>query len=72
MNRRNPITIADRIEQSGKTARALAEEAGITEAYLSQIRHGDRRPGLGTLGSLARALGCEPKDLRPDLAKVFG
>ena len=34
------------LRRSCKTARELATESGIPEAYISQIRNGKRRPGL--------------------------
>lgn len=71
MNRRKPITIDERIERSGKSANAIAAEAGISPGYLSLIRNGHRQVGPETLVRLAQALNCKPADLRPDLAHVF-
>lgn len=43
--------------RSGVPARELARQLGITPAYLSQVRHGDRRPKLETLVQLASITG---------------
>ena len=69
-----PAEIADRLldgeipvkvwrEHRGLTARALAQVAGVSDVYLSQIKSG-AKPGAPTaLGKLARALGLQIDDL---------
>lgn len=45
------------------TARALAEAAGISSAYLSQIESGDRDGSFETIKKIAAALGISVDDL---------
>lgn len=47
----------------GLSAKALAEAAGISPAYLSQIESGQREGTLSTMKSLAEALGVSLDDL---------
>jgi DNA-binding XRE family transcriptional regulator len=62
-----PADVVDRIlagenkvaiwrEYRGLTARELAEKAGITQAYLSQIESGKRDGTIGTMKKIAEAL----------------
>ena len=62
------MTIGDRIRATGKTHQELAEAAGISRPYLTQIATGDRVPGVSIVAQLARVLGCKVADLRPDIA----
>jgi transcriptional regulator with XRE-family HTH domain len=39
-------TLADYLEQTGKTQRYLATKLGITPAYVSFLVSGDRQPSL--------------------------
>lgn len=50
-------------EYRGMTARELAEEAGITQAYLSQMESGKREGTVGTIKKLAVALSLGIDDL---------
>lgn len=52
-------------EHRGLSGRALADRAGISPAYLSQIETG-RKPGsFDAMARLARALDVEMEDLEP-------
>jgi DNA-binding XRE family transcriptional regulator len=50
-------------EFRGLSARALAETAGITQAYLSQIEAGKRDGTVGTMKKIAEALKITVDDL---------
>jgi transcriptional regulator with XRE-family HTH domain len=39
-------TLADYLEQTGKTQAFLADKLGITRAYVSYLVSGDRQPSL--------------------------
>jgi len=45
--------------KAGLTLQALADEAGISVGFLSQVERDKATPSLGTLASLAAALGVE-------------
>jgi len=45
--------------KAGLTLQALADEAGISVGFLSQVERNKATPSLGTLASLAAALGVE-------------
>lgn len=70
--RRKKITIGDRIRKTGKTHQQLADAAGISRPYLTQIATGDRVPGVAIVAQLAAVLGCKVADLRPDIAAAAG
>jgi len=55
--RANGAAISTIRKALGMQQGALAEKAGITSAYLSQIEHGDRFPPLDTITRLANELG---------------
>ncbi|MBL8545221.1 MAG: helix-turn-helix transcriptional regulator [Hyphomonadaceae bacterium] len=58
------VTLDAVLRARGITAKAIAEEIGITETQLSQFRSGKTR-GLrfSTLSKLCFVLGCTPGDL---------
>ncbi|MCF4129475.1 helix-turn-helix domain-containing protein [Methylobacterium sp. SyP6R] len=69
-----PVEVVDRLlsgenrvrvwrEHRGLTATALAEKAGIAQAFLSQIETGRREGTVETLRKLARALDLTLDDL---------
>src|SRR5438552_18440936 len=69
-----PAEIVDRIlagenrvrvwrEHRGLTVKALADKAGVTAAYLSQVETGKRDGTLGTSRKLAGALGVTRDEL---------
>ncbi|MDQ3783108.1 MAG: helix-turn-helix transcriptional regulator [Actinomycetota bacterium] len=65
---RQPLTdlgafIRDQRERSAMSLRKLAETAGISNPYLSQIERGLRRPSAEILKSLARALSISAETL---------
>lgn len=51
--------IRDLRRQTGLTLQALADEAGISVGFLSQVERNKATPSLGTLASLAAALDVE-------------
>lgn len=57
----NPIRVWR--EHRGLTVKALAEAAGITPAYLSQLETGKRDGTVATVKKLADALGVSVDDL---------
>ncbi|GLP86273.1 helix-turn-helix domain-containing protein [Tritonibacter mobilis] len=66
------MNISEHISARGLSREEICEEAGISRTFLSLIESGARRPGLHTVEKLARALGVSVRDLRPDLASIFG
>lgn len=61
----NPITVWR--EHRGMTISALAETAGLSQSYLSQIEAGKREGKVGVLMRLARALSVDLDDLVANL-----
>lgn len=66
MPKPNPVSapavggrIRDLRRQAGLTLQVLADEAGISVGFLSQVERDKAAPSLGTLASLAAALGVE-------------
>lgn len=49
--------------KAGKSLTELAEAAGISKGYLSELEKGTRNPSPHVLGRLARELRCEVADL---------
>lgn len=58
---KNPITVWR--EHRGMTVSALAEQAGLSQSYLSQIESGKREGKVTMLARLARALSVDLDDL---------
>ncbi|MBF0269046.1 MAG: helix-turn-helix transcriptional regulator [Alphaproteobacteria bacterium] len=50
-------------EHRGLTAKALAEKAGVSAAYLSEIESGKKPGSLDAMAKIARALGVQVDDL---------
>jgi transcriptional regulator with XRE-family HTH domain len=50
-------------EYAGLSQRALAEEAGVGQAYLSQCESGKWNVGIDNIARIARATGFLPHDL---------
>ncbi len=55
--------IRDQREKSAMSLRKLAETAGISNPYLSQIERGLRKPSAEILKSIARALSIRAESL---------
>jgi transcriptional regulator with XRE-family HTH domain len=55
--------IRDQRERSAMSLRKLAETAGISNPYLSQIERGLRKPSAEILKSIARALSIQAESL---------
>jgi len=66
------MNITEHISANGLSREAICEQAEISRTFLSLIESGARRPGLQTVGKLAKALGVSICDLRPDLVSLFG
>lgn len=56
----NPGALTTWRRLRGLTGRSLAERAGISKSYLSDVELGKRRPTRAKVMALARALGVEP------------
>ena len=50
-------------EKRGETTRSLAEIAGMSHVYMSDLERGIKTPTLWTIVRLAAALGCKVTDL---------
>jgi transcriptional regulator with XRE-family HTH domain len=50
--------IRSRRQAQGLSQAALAAKAGVSRVFVEKIEAGARTPSWGTLGRLARALGC--------------
>ena len=48
------------------TQEELAEKADLHPTYLGSVERGERNIALENIITLAKALGCSPKDLMPD------
>lgn len=59
----NPVRVWR--EHRGLKAAALAEKAGVSPSYLSQIECGQRDGTFSTMSRIADALGVELDDLKP-------
>jgi len=49
-------------KQRGLTQMELAKKTGVSESYICQIENG-KMISIKKLDKLAKALGCEPRDL---------
>lgn len=49
--------------KSNYTYKALAEKAGISEAFIIKIAYGEKRPGRKTVQSVSEATGIAVNDL---------
>lgn len=66
------MDITQHIKETGLSRAEVCRSAGISRAYLSLIEKGHRKIGPEKVTDLANALGVSIRDLRPDLADVFG
>jgi transcriptional regulator with XRE-family HTH domain len=57
------VFIKEQRTRSAMSVRKLADQAGISNPYLSQIERGLRRPSAEILKSIARALGIRAESL---------
>lgn len=48
------------------TQEELAEKADLHPTYVGSVERGERNISIENIISLAKALGCSPKDLMPD------
>jgi DNA-binding XRE family transcriptional regulator len=53
-------------KRAGMTQTALAQKAGITQAFLAQIETGSRDGTVAVLKRISKALGVRIEDLIPD------
>lgn len=51
----------------GITQEELAEKADLHPTYLGSVERGERNIALENIIAIAKALGCSPKDLMPEL-----
>ena len=54
-------------EEAGLKLTELASRAQYDPTILSKIEHGKRRMSVDDVMRLARAIGCHPSDLLPDI-----
>jgi DNA-binding XRE family transcriptional regulator len=59
----SPSPLAFWRKRAGLTQSALAQNAGITQAFLAQIESGDRDGTVGVLKRISQALGVRIEDL---------
>jgi len=62
----SPSPLAFWRKRAGMTQTALAQQAGITQAFLAQIEAGDRDGTVGVLKRIAKAVGVKIEDLIAD------
>lgn len=46
------------------TQRQMAERIGTSQSYYSQLESGVRKPGIGMVGKIAKALSVDPPFVR--------
>lgn len=54
-----PTSLRELRESIGISQQKLAGMTGMTQGYISQLETGSRKPSIGNLRLLARALGCK-------------
>lgn len=55
----DPVFMAKRRRQLGKTQRRLAKEVGVSQVSISSLESGRKSPRSATLAKLAHALECD-------------
>lgn len=63
----DPVKLRRRRFAAGLTLTALAERSGMNLSTLSGYENGKHSPSPRSLVRMAKALGCEPADLMPDI-----
>lgn len=66
------MDLKEYINAKGISRADLCEKSGISRAHLSLIESKQRSIGPARVRALAEALGLTVRDLRPDLADLFG
>ena len=61
----------DAREKAKRTLRSIAEEAGISAPFLSDIEHGRRRPSEETEIRLRKALKLPPPEPKPESSRCM-
>jgi transcriptional regulator with XRE-family HTH domain len=65
-------TIANLMDESGTTYRALADKSGLSAGYLNHLVHGNRPvPSNDVIQTLADSLGVEPEHFREYRLRVI-
>lgn len=59
------LKIIKRRHRLGLTQEQLAERSNLHPTYIGSVERGERNISLRNIISLAKALGCSPKDLMP-------
>ncbi len=59
-------------ERQGRPIRAVAEQAGVSESFLSQVERGVANPSVASLRSLAEALGATVASFFEDSREPIG
>ena len=52
--------LVDAREAAGITQTALAERAGVSQAYIAKLERGDANPTIGHIGRLLACMGLKP------------
>jgi len=58
--------IRQKRQDLGLTQEKLAESSGLHPTYVGSVERGERNIALENIISLAKALGCSPKELMPE------
>ena len=64
--------LRERREESGRSLRAVAEQAGISPTHLSEVERGVKELSLARLGPLAQALDVPVGEVFLDIAIALG
>ena len=64
--RRMKLRVTELRKVRGLTVEALADKAGMSKSYLSEVANGKKQANARVLEALSRALQCTPVDLIDD------
>ncbi|RJQ67302.1 MAG: XRE family transcriptional regulator [Desulfobacteraceae bacterium] len=56
-------------QSSGLSQEELADRAGLHRTYISSVERAQRNVSIENIFSLAKALGCDPRDLLKPIQK---
>ncbi|UPT74770.1 MAG: helix-turn-helix domain-containing protein [Elusimicrobiota bacterium] len=63
--------IKEERERRRLTQHALADAAGLSDKFISNLERGSRQPATKSLQAIAGALGIEPKDLYTGVPSTY-
>jgi transcriptional regulator with XRE-family HTH domain len=61
------LEVKRRRTQLGITQEDFSEKSGLHRTYISGIERGERNPTIDIVFSIARALGCTPREIMPSI-----